>query len=134
MHSVFLLGWHAFDSDSQMENVSGSGENHWPTLQKLEPFALGMLYELIYLVHDAVKVGGTNERTQCPSLKESVVSLKSEHRQSTMGSLPVLSTDPIAGIFFSVEPLVLKSVLLAMAVCTFFFSPSSLSIPYPDLQ
>lgn len=108
-------GCHEFDSNSQMESASGNGKNHWPTLQELEPFALSMLYELISLVHDAVKVGGKNEGMECTSLKDSLISLKSEYRQSTMDSPPLLTIDPVASIFSSVEPLVLKTVLLAMA-------------------
>jgi len=86
-------------------------------LQHLEPFAINVLYELISLVHDAVKVVGQNETMERTSLKDTHISIKGEYRQTAMDNPSLLVTDPIASIFCAVEPLVLKKVLQAMAVC-----------------
>lgn len=112
--NVASKGCHDFDSSSQIENVKGNSEEG-VMLQHLEPFAINMLYELISLVHDAVKVVGQNETMERTSLKDTLISIKGEYRQTAMDNPSLLVTDPIASIFCAVEPLVLKKVLQAMA-------------------
>lgn len=83
--------------------------------QQLEPVALNILYELISLVHDAVKVGDHNEVMENNPIEDSHVTLKGNCRQTGKDHPSVLASDPVARIFSAIEPLVLKKVLYAMA-------------------
>lgn len=124
-----LSGFHDLSFNSRMKDLNGNSEEHRPKLQQLEPFALNMLYELISLVHDAVKVGGQHEVTKSTSIKDSFVDPNSNLRQTAGDSPSDLVIDPFANIFRAVEPLVLKEMLQAMVVSVIFlFYPISFYI------
>ncbi|KAJ6817006.1 uncharacterized protein M6B38_413980 [Iris pallida] len=96
-------------------NVRGSKEAAGLMLQQLEPSSIKVLYELISLVHDTVRVAGQNESSECTSLKDSVLLPKCEDGQTSTDNSSILETDLIASIFWAVEPLALKRVLVALA-------------------
>jgi hypothetical protein len=86
-------------------------------LQTLEPSTLQELYELISLVHDGAEVVSQNDKTEATSQNKS-----SNQRDETVTSAAaddssLLDKDPVAKIILPVEPLELRSMLLAMVVC-----------------
>ncbi|XP_073005547.1 lysine-specific demethylase JMJ31 [Typha latifolia] len=99
------------DFINQMEDLNSESEKHG-LLQQLEPFALQALYELISLVHDSVKVD-QDKLLQSSNPKGSSANVNSEKKIDTDNS-SLLENDSIANIFWALEPLVLRKVLLAM--------------------
>ncbi|ONK65020.1 tRNA wybutosine-synthesizing protein 5 [Asparagus officinalis] len=105
-------GCSEFNSNIRMENVNENDTKQGLDLQQLEPFALRMLYELISLVHNVLKVGGRNEAMEHAYLKGSSVSSQNVYGQTATFNSSLLVADPVASIFCAVEPHVLKKVLL----------------------
>ncbi|KAL2540624.1 2-oxoglutarate (2OG) and Fe(II)-dependent oxygenase superfamily protein [Abeliophyllum distichum] len=80
-------------------------------LHKLEPRALLSLQELISLVH-----GHVNQSQQAEtSASQSVSGGKDEIKETVNTTLFILDEDPIAQIIWTLHPLILQSVFLAMA-------------------
>lgn len=86
-------------------------------LQTLEPSTLQALYELISLVHDGAEVVSQNDKTEATS-QNKPSNQRDETKKSAAGDdSPLLDKDPFARIILPVEPLELRSMLLAMVVC-----------------
>lgn len=101
-----------------MVNHDGTNENPG-LLRQLEPYALQVLYELISLVHEGVKVVGqeTQDHAAEPTTsKDETCEQKGECERIVEGNLSLLESDPIAKIFSDLEPLVFRKILLAMVV------------------
>ncbi|KAL6614411.1 hypothetical protein ACP70R_036681 [Stipagrostis hirtigluma subsp. patula] len=82
-------------------------------LQTLEPSTLQALYELVSLVHDGVEMVKPNEITgnvsQDTSSNQSIDTMRMAAVDSSL-----LDKDPVAKVILPVEPLELRSLLLAM--------------------
>lgn len=107
-------GCNEYSLNGEVENVKGNKEDNGLMLQQLEPFGIKVIYELMSLVHESVKVGDQNETLQCTSSKGAVPHEKCEYGQIATDNSSPIDTDPVASILWAVEPLVLKKVLLAL--------------------
>ncbi|OAY76633.1 tRNA wybutosine-synthesizing protein 5 [Ananas comosus] len=100
------------------EVVNHDGTNENPgLLQQLEPYALQVLFELISLVHEGVKVVGqeTQDHAAEPTTsKDETCEQKGECERIVEENLSLLESDPIANIFLDLEPLEFRKILLAM--------------------
>ncbi|XP_073115644.1 lysine-specific demethylase JMJ31 isoform X2 [Elaeis guineensis] len=106
-------GIHVFDSNHQREGSKVNRDKHG-LLQQLEPHALHLLYELLSLVHDAVKVSGQDQAVDSNYSKDLSVNPRAEYNQITTDSSCLMEHDPVANIFWAVEPLLLQRILLVM--------------------
>lgn len=108
------------ESDLDHQNVS-SKENKLKQrfmLNDLEPRALLALRELISLVHSNVN---QCQRAESSS-SQSVSGERDEIKETVKTNLFILEEDPIAQIIWTLHPLILLSVFLAMAVSSYYLS------------
>lgn len=108
------------ESDLDHQNVS-SKENKLKQrfmLSDLEPRALLALRELISLVHSNVN---QCQRAESSS-SQSVSGERDEIKETVKTNLFILEEDPIAQIIWTLHPLILLSVFLAMAVSSYYLS------------
>jgi tRNA wybutosine-synthesizing protein 5 len=84
-------------------------------LQSLEPSTLQSLYELISLVHDNAEVVNQNDVTESTTQDASSNQRGKANIAAEDGS-SLLDKDPVAKIILPVEPLELRSLMLAMVV------------------
>lgn len=95
-------------------NNSGTSEKKDSPLQSLEPCTLQALYELMSLVHDSIEAVGQNDIAE--STSQDAFSIQDNERNKTAkDDSSLLEKDPVAKIILPVEPLELRSMLLAMA-------------------
>lgn len=110
------------DEESNLDHQSvSSKENKLKQrfmLRKLEPRALLSLQELISLVHGHVNQCQRAET----SLSQSVSGERDEIKETVKSNLFILEEDPIAQIIWTLHPLILQSVFLAMAVSSYYLS------------
>lgn len=108
-----LVAWsgnNGSDHYKQTENPKENGKSNG-ILQQLEPRGLEMIQELVSLVHDAMNSNNLNQASTSKYLLDTT-----DENKILEDSSPVLVNDRIANILSTVEPLVLKSILLAMVV------------------
>jgi hypothetical protein len=83
----------------------------------LEPSTLEALYELISLVHDGVEVINQNDMAE-PLSQDSSPGQSNETKMIVgADNSSLLDKVPVAKIILPVDPLELRSMLLAMVVC-----------------
>ncbi|KAL2556829.1 2-oxoglutarate (2OG) and Fe(II)-dependent oxygenase superfamily protein [Forsythia ovata] len=108
-----IAGYSEEESDLDYQSVS-SKENKLKQrfmLHELEPRALLSLQELISLVH-----GHVNQSQQAEtSAGQSVSGGKDDIKETVNTTLFILEEDPVAQIIWTLHPLILQSVFLAMA-------------------
>ncbi|GJZ38840.1 2-oxoglutarate (2OG) and Fe(II)-dependent oxygenase superfamily protein, partial [Tanacetum coccineum] len=93
-------------------NIKGSGGNkinEGNMLHDLDPYALKSLHELVSLVHDRVNAADLSNAVNSTSDME-----KSEPKKSMISELYYLEEDPVASIFWDLEPITLQKLFLAM--------------------
>lgn len=90
-------------------------------LHDLEPCTLGFLHELVSLVHDHVNAADLSNSVGSCSDKE-----VTNPKKTVISELYHLEDDPVASIFWALEPLNLQKMFLAMVVSF----PSSCPICY----
>ncbi|XP_068634537.1 lysine-specific demethylase JMJ31 [Aristolochia californica] len=83
-------------------------------LNQLEPHAIQALHRLVSLVHDSVNVTGQSQEVGCSSLEASAANVNDGGKHYLATNSSPLGDDPVAGIILSLEPLVLRDVLLSM--------------------
>jgi hypothetical protein len=88
-------------------------------LQTLEPSTLQALYELVSLVHDSAEVVSQNDRTE-PASESTSSNQGDKTKIAAPDDLSLLDKDPVAKTILSVEPLELRSMMLAMVVCIMY--------------
>ncbi|KDP21397.1 hypothetical protein JCGZ_21868 [Jatropha curcas] len=96
----------------EKKNLQGKDQQQRVNLHVSEPFARHALHELISLVHDRVNITGQNQSVQSTSVDDSAVSMKGQHLK--IADLFILEDDPVAKIFWTLDPYTLQNVLLAM--------------------
>ncbi|KAJ0974075.1 hypothetical protein J5N97_016040 [Dioscorea zingiberensis] len=104
----------ASDSVVQRDTIKGDAEQHGVILEQLEPFALLALHELISLVHNTINSSGKNQIKESHSLVALDINAEDEHMQTRRENLLLLENDPIASLFWTIEPLVLRKIFQAM--------------------
>ncbi|CAL4961121.1 unnamed protein product [Urochloa decumbens] len=82
-------------------------------LQTLEPSTVQALYELISLVHNSAEVVGQNYKTEQTS-SDTSSNQRDKTRNAAADDSSLLDKDPVAKIILPVEPLELRSMMLAM--------------------
>ncbi|EES01546.2 hypothetical protein SORBI_3003G312500 [Sorghum bicolor] len=83
-------------------------------LHTLEPSTLQALYELISLVHDGAEVVNQNDKTETTSQNKSSNQRDETEMSAAADDSSLFDKDPVAKIILPVEPLELRSMLLAM--------------------
>ena len=92
-------------------------------LHELEPLTLKALKDLVSLVHD--RVADNNGTVDSTPTNSSADKEKHEHTDSVKTTLFCLEDDPVACILWSLHPLSLQNVFLAMAVSLSFSSKTT---------
>ncbi|CAO1946163.1 unnamed protein product [Urochloa humidicola] len=82
-------------------------------LQTLEPSTVQALYELISLVHDSAEVVTQNYITE-PTSSDTSSNKRDKTKNAAADDSSLLDKDPVAKIILPVEPLELRSMVLAM--------------------
>ncbi|KAK9146583.1 hypothetical protein Sjap_006486 [Stephania japonica] len=100
--------------DPRVNYIQGSYQNHGTTVQHMEPETLRALHELISLVHDNVKIAGQSQSGESTSKDTITVETEDESKKMLKDKSSLLLEDPIARIIWTLEPLKLRAVLLAM--------------------
>uniref|UniRef100_A0ACD5W280 Uncharacterized protein n=2 Tax=Avena sativa TaxID=4498 RepID=A0ACD5W280_AVESA len=118
-HSERYSGFQSTDEASrgsqqfnQVKN-SDTSDKKSALLQSLKPCTLQALYELMSLVHDSVEAVDQNDIAECTSQDISVCQ-SNERRKTAADDSSPLQNDLVAKIILPVEPLELRSMLLAM--------------------
>ncbi|KAF8392321.1 hypothetical protein HHK36_022663 [Tetracentron sinense] len=102
------------DQECRREDLKGNKKKHKITLYQLEPQALQALHELVSLVHDHVNDADQSQPVQSSFMNDSAVDLKGEYKKILTANAFCLEDDPVAKILWTLEPLILQNVLLAM--------------------
>ena len=97
-------------------------------LQTLEPSTLQALYDLVSLVHDSAEVVNQNDRPE-PTSEGTSSNRRDETKIAAPDDSSLLDKDPVAKTILPVEPLELRSMMLAMVVCTISFCFISVIFP-----
>ncbi|KAM0889820.1 hypothetical protein ACQ4PT_027450 [Festuca glaucescens] len=92
---------------------SDTSDKKGAALQSLKPCTLQALYELMSLVHNSVEAVDQNDRAESASQDTSVCQ-SNERKKTAADDSSLLEKDPVAKIILPVEPLELRSMLLAM--------------------
>ncbi|KAM0860340.1 hypothetical protein ACQ4PT_046617 [Festuca glaucescens] len=92
---------------------SDTSDKKGAALQSLKPCTLQALYELMSLVHNSVEAVDQNDRAESASQDTSVCQ-NNERKKTAADDSSLLEKDPVAKIILPVEPLELRSMLLAM--------------------
>ncbi|PSS14592.1 Lysine-specific demethylase [Actinidia chinensis var. chinensis] len=104
---------HSFDKDCGSKDSKGNKLKEKLMLHELEPLTLKALKDLVSLVHD--RVAGHNGTVDSTPTNSSADKEKHEHTDSVKTTLFCLEDDPVACILWSLHPLSLQNVFLAMA-------------------
>ncbi|KAJ8899452.1 hypothetical protein K2173_018426 [Erythroxylum novogranatense] len=83
-------------------------------LDQMEPLALQAVHELVSLVHQEVNIGDHGQPVQSISTSDSAVGMKGECYKVGKSNIFILEGDPVAQIFWNLDPLTLRDVLLGM--------------------
>lgn len=102
----------ARDTSDKKGAADTSGKKGAP-LQSLEPSTLQALYELMSMVHDSVEAVDQNDIAESAS-QDTSSSQSNERKKTAADDSSLLEKDPVAKIILPVEPLELRSMLLAM--------------------
>ncbi|WJZ90079.1 hypothetical protein VitviT2T_009253 [Vitis vinifera] len=102
------------DQTCASKDLKGSKLKQRIMLHEVEPLALQALHKLVALVHDSVKVADRTEPVHSTSGNDSDVKVKSEQKRIVASDLFHLEDDPLAKILWTLEPLTLQNVFLAM--------------------
>lgn len=86
-------------------------------LRTLEPSTLQALYELISLVHDGAEAVSQMDKIEATSQNKSSNQRDDTDTTAAADDSSLLDKDPVAKIILPVEPLELRTMLLAMVVC-----------------
>ncbi|KAG6511277.1 hypothetical protein ZIOFF_029336 [Zingiber officinale] len=101
-------GNHGSDHYKLRDNPKENGKSNG-ILQQLEPCGLDMVHELVSLVHDAMNSNNLNQAATSKDLIDTT-----DKNKIVEESSPMFVNDRIANILSTVEPLILRSILLAM--------------------
>lgn len=85
-------------------------------LHEVEPLALQALHKLVAFVHDSVKVADQTESVLSTSGNASDVKVKGEQQRIVASNLFHLEDDLLAKILWTLEPLTVQNMFLAMVV------------------
>ncbi|XP_034692267.1 uncharacterized protein LOC117919243 [Vitis riparia] len=102
------------DQKCASKDLKGSKLKQRIMLHEVEPLALQALHKLVALVHDSVKVADRTEPVHSTSGNDSDVKVKSEQKRIVASNLFHLEDDPLSKILWTLEPLTLQNVFLAM--------------------
>ncbi|RVW54752.1 hypothetical protein CK203_071909 [Vitis vinifera] len=107
---------HESDLDQKCvsKDLKGSKLKQRIMLHEVEPLALQALHKLVALVHDSVKVADRTDTVHSTSGNDSDVKVKSEQKRIVASNLFHLEDDPLSKILWTLEPLTLQNVFLAM--------------------
>ncbi|CAL5432913.1 unnamed protein product [Camellia sinensis] len=106
---------HNFDEICGGADSKGNKINEKLTLHELEPLTLKALHELVSLVHDRVNIADQSEPVNSSSSNGSADGEKGQRVNFVKANLFCLEDDPVASILWSLHPLALQNVFLAMA-------------------
>lgn len=98
---------------SDKKGATDTSDKKGAPLQSLEPSTLQALYELMSLVHDSVEAVDQNDIAESAS-QDTSSSQSNERKKTAADDSSLLEKDPVAKIILPVEPLELRSMLLAM--------------------
>lgn len=98
---------------SDKKGAADTSDKKGAPLQSLEPSTLQALYELMSVVHDSVEAVDQNDIAESASQDPSS-SQSNERKKTAADDSSFLEKDPVAKIILPVEPLELRSMLLAM--------------------
>ncbi|VAH64589.1 unnamed protein product [Triticum turgidum subsp. durum] len=107
-----LRGSEQFNLHNEVKSHDTSDKKGAP-LQSLEPSTLQALYELMSMVHDSVEAVDQNDIAESAS-QDTSSSQSNERKKTAADDSSLLEKDPVAKIILPVEPLELRSMLLAM--------------------
>ncbi|OVA05385.1 JmjC domain [Macleaya cordata] len=109
-------GHHERDLEEQSGNkeLQGTDHKHEIMLHQMDPVPLQALHQLVSLVHDGVSIAGQNEQLQSTSTDGTVLNVKGECNKNVASNSFCLEDDQIAKVIWTLEPLQLQNVLLAM--------------------
>ena len=99
---------------ARSKDLKGSKLEQKIVLHEVEPLTLQALHKLVALVHDSVKVADRTEPVHSTSGNDSDVKVKDEQKRIVASNLFHLEDDPLAKILWTLEPLTLQNVFLAM--------------------
>ncbi|CAL5357463.1 unnamed protein product [Camellia sinensis] len=105
---------HNFDEICGGADSKGNKINEKLTLHELEPLTLKALHELVSLVHDRVNIADQSEPVNSSSSNGSADGEKGQRMNFVKANLFCLEDDPVASILWSLHPLALQNVFLAM--------------------
>ena len=104
------------DQKCASKDLKGSKLKQRIMLHEVEPLALQALHKLVALVHDSVKVADQTDSVLSTSGNASDVKVKGKQKRILASNLFHLEDDPLAKIVWTLEPLTLQDVFLAMVV------------------
>ncbi|KAA8543288.1 hypothetical protein F0562_021217 [Nyssa sinensis] len=104
---------HNLDQNNGSDSSKGNKLKQRITLHELEPLAVQALHELVSLVHDRVNCADQSQTRDSVSTNDSAGG-KGEPRQNVKTNLFLMEDDPVARIFWILQPLTLQNVFLVM--------------------
>ncbi|KAL6978575.1 hypothetical protein U1Q18_020241 [Sarracenia purpurea var. burkii] len=99
----------------ECKDLKGNKMKEKLMLHELEPLTLKALQELVSLVHDRVIIADTSEPVDSTSTNGSADGRKREHMNFESVNLFSLEDDPVACFLWTLHPLTLQNVFLAMS-------------------
>ncbi|KAF9618598.1 hypothetical protein IFM89_002293 [Coptis chinensis] len=114
--AVGEIGYQEFDSVDQngTKVTKAANQKEKIMLDQLKPSALQALHELVSLVHDSVNVNVKIQPVPSTSTGSPSESRSGESKKIASVNLFLLEDDPVADIVWTLKPLELQNVLLAM--------------------
>ncbi|KAK6937573.1 Cupin-like domain 8 [Dillenia turbinata] len=94
------------------KNFENTKQNQMTMLNQLKPQALQGLHELISVVHEHVTGSDQNKSVQTTTTNHPI--FNEDYKNAAVADLYHLQDDPVAGIIWGFEPLILRDVFLAM--------------------
>ncbi|XP_059625923.1 lysine-specific demethylase JMJ31 [Cornus florida] len=102
---------HNFDQNCSSDGPDGCKLKQRIMLNEMEPLALQALHQLVAAVHEHVDIA---DQSRAVDSNELVVGGAGQNRQNIKENLLHLEDDPVANILWTLRPLTLQNVFLAM--------------------
>ena len=106
-------------------NLKEKGLQEGSILLELEPAAVQVLHELVFLIHNCVGIANQDQQSLSASRNDSDIGVIDECEKRLMVEL---GDDPVAKILWGIEPRALQYVFLTMAVSLYSLTMQCLHI------
>lgn len=118
-HTCDRINQHADKPDYELDqkgcsdDLERTNQKEGYDLHELEPDAVHALHNLVSFVHDHVNVE-RSQFVQSTSAHESASNVQCEYKKCGTASFYQLEDDPVANTLWTLEPLTLQNIFLAM--------------------